>query len=161
MNTFTEFQRFNQPLMYVIFVFVLITTLIPIYFVSQENELQPRETQIIMWTGLLPVAIFSFLFFVLQLRTQIDKQGIHYGFFPFRRNLKLIPWRDIQSCEVVQYNPLRDYGGWGYRFGRKGKALNIRGNKGIQIEFVGGKKLLIGTQKPQEAQRAIDRFFIR
>jgi TATA-box binding protein (TBP) (component of TFIID and TFIIIB) len=31
-----------------------------------------------------------------------------------------------------------------------GKAYNVSGNQGVQLFFTNGKKLLIGTQKPEE-----------
>ena len=51
---------------------------------------------------------------------------------------------------VRQYSPIIEYGGWGLRFGifGKGTAFNVSGNKGLQLEFINNKKLLIGTNKP-------------
>lgn len=161
MNNFTENQRFNQPFVYIILGMVLLVSASPLFLLSQQN-MESEHIDLVMIVFMsLPILIIGFMLFVLQLRTRIDRQGIHYGFYPFKNPLKLIPWREIESCEVIQYSPLRDYGGWGYRYGRKGKALNVRGNQGIKIIFVGGKSLLIGTQKPQEAQQAIARYFIR
>ncbi|MBC8644094.1 hypothetical protein H9W95_08645 [Flavobacterium lindanitolerans] len=53
---------------------------------------------------------------------------------------------------VRQYAPIAEYGGWGlrYDFMGKGKALNVSGNKGLQLKFTDNKKLLIGTNKPDE-----------
>jgi hypothetical protein len=34
----------------------------------------------------------------------------------------------------------------------KGKAFNVSGNKGLQLEFNDGRKLLIGTSKPEELE---------
>ncbi|MBX2959059.1 MAG: hypothetical protein KF732_03800 [Flavobacteriales bacterium] len=53
---------------------------------------------------------------------------------------------------VRQYSPLTEYGGWGIRLGLfgKGTAYNVSGNKGLQLEFTNNKKLLIGTNKPNE-----------
>ncbi|MCQ0110186.1 hypothetical protein JGC31_01235 [Zhouia sp. CL16] len=64
-------------------------------------------------------------------------------------------------CKVIKYNPIKDYGGYGWRIGfrGKGKALNIRGNKGIQIIYKNNKKLLIGTQKPELADKTITTYF--
>ena len=49
-----------------------------------------------------------------------------------------------------KYSPLREFGGWGYRVGPGGKAFNMQGNMGLQLEMMGGEKLLIGTRKPEE-----------
>jgi TATA-box binding protein (TBP) (component of TFIID and TFIIIB) len=52
---------------------------------------------------------------------------------------------------VREYAPLSEYGGWGLRYSvNHGKAYNVSGNQGVQLFFTNGKKLLIGTQKPEE-----------
>ena len=50
-----------------------------------------------------------------------------------------------------------EYGGWGLRYGffGKGRALNVSGNTGLQIEFNNGKRLLIGTNKPRELKEVL------
>jgi TATA-box binding protein (TBP) (component of TFIID and TFIIIB) len=37
-----------------------------------------------------------------------------------------------------------------------GKAYNVSGNKGVQLVFKNGKKLLIGSQKADELAKAIE-----
>jgi hypothetical protein len=56
---------------------------------------------------------------------------------------------------VRTYRPIRDYGGWGIRYGRNGKAYNVSGNRGVMLEFSHGQKLLIGSQKPGDLANAI------
>jgi uncharacterized membrane protein YobD (UPF0266 family) len=43
------------------------------------------------------------------------------------------------------------------RFGifAKGKAINISGNRGLQLEFKDGKRLLIGTNKREDLKKAL------
>jgi len=64
---------------------------------------------------------------------------------------------DIETCESVTYRPIRDYGGWGirYSFTKRSWAYNITGNKGVEIKFKGGRKLLIGSQRADELAAAI------
>jgi hypothetical protein len=71
--------------------------------------------------------------------------------FPFQFKYNEISWNDVLTIEVRKYKPIREYGGWGYRFSFKnGKAYNISGNMGLQIVLKNGDKILIGTQKPDE-----------
>lgn len=61
---------------------------------------------------------------------------------------------------VRTYDALSEYGGWGLKGGAlwnnsKGKAINVSGNIGIQLELKNGKKLLIGTQKKKEAENVL------
>ena len=56
----------------------------------------------------------------------------------------------------MRYRPLRDYGGWGIRYGRNGKAYNISGNKGLMIEFRNGKRLMLGSREPEVLKMSIE-----
>lgn len=48
-----------------------------------------------------------------------------------------------------------EFGGWGIRFGKSGKAVNLKGNMGIQFLFHVGRKLLIGTNQVDSIRLAI------
>jgi hypothetical protein len=56
----------------------------------------------------------------------------------------------IEKYEVITYDPILDYGGWGIKYNRHGKAYNVSGNKGLQLYLKNGKRILIGTQKESE-----------
>jgi hypothetical protein len=58
--------------------------------------------------------------------------------------------------EVVKYNPISDYGGWGVRLSRNGKAFNVKGEFGLKLYFDNRKPLLIGTQKPEELKKILE-----
>jgi hypothetical protein len=53
---------------------------------------------------------------------------------------------------VRRYNAIGEYGGWGVRLGLfgEGKVLSVSGDRGLQLQFLDDKKLLIGTNKPEE-----------
>jgi hypothetical protein len=73
--------------------------------------------------------------------------------------MKKIAFDDIEKVYVRKYKPIMEYGGWGIRLGLFGKgwAINIAGNKGIQIEFKDSKKrkFLIGTQKEGDVEAVL------
>jgi hypothetical protein len=114
--------------------------------------------------GLLAITVLtvmlSLLFYFLRLDTQIKKDGVYVRFSPFQRRFKYYNWNQIKRSYVRKYNPITEYGGWGLRAGifGSGKAFNISGNQGLQLEFFNDKKLLIGTKKPDELAKAI-RFY--
>ena len=81
----------------------------------------------------------------IQLKTKITPKSIHIHFFPLVR--KKIDWEEVANAEVVDYGFV---GGWGIRlFTSYGTVYNIRGRFGLALELKSGKKLLIGTQKPE------------
>jgi hypothetical protein len=101
--------------------------------------------------------VFLIFFLSITLETKINEEGISVRFFPIQLNSKFFFWNEIEKVEVVRYNPILEYGGWGYRglnYSRK-RAINISGNKGIKIYFKDGKLLLIGTQKKEEVEKIL------
>jgi hypothetical protein len=114
-------------------------------------------------TALVISAAFSFLicagltllFYKLKLITEVGPDGVHIRFFPLTR--RKIAFHSITSCKARTYRPIREYGGWGIRFSRKGRAYNVSGNKGVQLEFRQGKPLLIGSQRAEELAETINK----
>ncbi|MFC1986549.1 DUF6141 family protein, partial [Chloroflexota bacterium] len=99
---------------------------------------------------------FPYAFYKMNLTTEVRSDGIYYRFFPFHLSFHKIKLEDLVKYEVRTYNPIRDYGGWGIRWGSKGKAYNVSGSRGVNLEYSDGKQLLIGSQKPEEFAEALD-----
>ncbi len=109
--------------------------------------------------GLL--TLFALLYFLLidaQAYTRIDSQGIHYKYFPFVRSWKLIPWSDITQVKITPISPLTDFGGWGYRWGKKGKGIILSGDRAIVISRTKGKNFVLTTQQEQSALRELQHY---
>lgn len=47
-------------------------------------------------------------------------------FIPFHKS-RLIDWNEIEKLEVVKYDPIGDYGGWGIKSKKGKKAYNVSG----------------------------------
>ena len=150
---FEEEQRI-KPL----WIILISLPLVLILFFSGGKKENPS-----MSDYLIPAITFiliSVLLMLIKLKTRIDEEGIHVQFFPFHLSTKTFPWNDIYSAQATTYNPIGDYGGWGYRvsFRKKGKAFTISGNLGIKIVTGDGKIRMIGTKKADEANRIIQQF---
>lgn len=107
----------------------------------------------LLWLGtgvLLPL-----LFASMRLITVVKHDGLYIRFVPFHWKWVKIPLHEVRSVKARQYNPLLEYGGWGIRYGRRGKAYNVSGNWGVELEFTKGHTLLIGSQRAEELERAI------
>ena len=50
----------------------------------------------------------------------------------------------------MTYSPLAEYGGWGIKWGRSGLALNARGDRGVRLTLTDGRRVLVGSQRPEE-----------
>ncbi|RCW91596.1 hypothetical protein [Winogradskyella arenosi] len=158
MRIFKEEQRFNQTWLIVL---MLISSLVPLALFINDYLKNPETYSVTELLLLLSILIFvgCFIFFI-KLSTKIDQHGIHYKFFPIHRSFKIIPWTAIERIHVKTYDPISDYGGWGFKGGAlwnrsKGQSITVSGDIGIQIILKNGKKLLIGTQQPQAAERSI------
>jgi len=91
-----------------------------------------------------------------RLVTQVGPGRLTVRFIPFHRRPKNIDLSDVVSVESVTYSALREYGGYGIRFTRRGRAYNVSGNRGVRITFRSGRHLLIGSQRPHELTAAIE-----
>lgn len=98
------------------------------------------------------------LFVTARLFIRIDESTIYYRFPPFVSKEKQLGKNDIQDLHVRKYRPIWEYGGYGYRYRfRSGRGLMVAGNMGLQMTLSNGKKLLLGTQKPESMQTAVKR----
>lgn len=144
---FSEVQRFRQ-----VWLWILLPTVFAITALSTILSIKSGGFWDIIFSVGVPLVIML-LFLRLALHTRIDETGVYYHFTYFHFKERHIPWSDIQKAYVRKYKPLAEYGGWGirYSFGN-GKAFNVSGNMGLQLELKNGKKILIGTQKAGEIE---------
>ncbi len=100
-------------------------------------------------------ACLLWLAFRLCLEVRIYPDHLCVRMFPLVNKRILIA--QIKEFEVVEYNPLKEYGGWGVKWGgpKRGWAYNISGTKGLSLRLSSGQRLLIGSQKPAALARAI------
>lgn len=158
---FHEVQRFclwiRLPLVLltvlvvVIQVFALKTTILK----QEAPDLVPVILLIAAGIG-LPIAI-AVLLLTVKLETAVRSDGLYVRFFPIHMRYKKFTAEDLSEYYARTYKPIVEYGGWGirYSFVKSGKAYNVSGNKGVQLVLKNGRKLLIGSQKPDELAAAI------
>jgi hypothetical protein len=162
---FHEQQQFRQPWLWLLLLATTIT--IAVVFIHGmyvqlflghpwgDNPMSDSMLVIVGSLSILLTAGLSLLFYTLKLITEVDAAGIHLRFYPLTR--KTIRFEDITSCRARTYKPIREYGGWGIRFGRHGKAYNVYGNRGVQLELADAMPLLIGSQKAEDLAATINR----
>lgn len=156
MKVFKEEQRFTQTWFVLIMV---LSILIPIGIITQEFMKEDSNLKSSSFIGIVTMLIiFIVPIFFIKLKTKIDEVGIHYQFFPFHLSLKTISWNEIKEADVRSYDPIGEYGGWGLKGGwskKRGKAINVSGDIGIQLVLKDETKLLIGTNKESDAKRVL------
>jgi hypothetical protein len=138
------------------FMVCAILFLIALVFHVCRQRLQYDEVTKVLFAGILILALLS-LFAQIKMVTQIREDGIYVRFPPFQPVFSKYEWKDIQEKYIREYNALKEYGGWGIRFGlmgvkygQGGKAYILSGHQGLQLVMKDGSRILIGTQKPDE-----------
>ncbi len=158
MKVFTETQKFDQLWLWLL---LIPSGLLPVVIFGAGLYVQlvkgqsfgnnPMSDQGLILAFILTLLLclgLLLLFALTRLQTRVDKNSIELRFFPLLRKKRIISWNEVERFEVVKYNPVRDYGGWGLRFGKGGKAYNVRGDHGLKLWFYNGRHLLIGTSQP-------------
>ena len=158
---FSEIQRFKQWWLWILLigsdVFSLYGVFVQVVNGQKFGDKPMSNTGLLISAGITLLGTIFFL--VTRLDTQIKKDGVYVKFFPLHFRFRYYSWTELSKCYVRKYSPIAEYGGWGLRFGFGGKAYNISGNQGLQLEFKNKKTLLIGTQKPEELQEVINKFY--
>jgi hypothetical protein len=164
MKYFKETQQFRQAWLYipiiVALIFFLVLAVRQVYW-DEPMGSNPAPDWMLGLILLLQLGILA-LFWYARLETEIDERGVTVRFFPFLWKPRFFAREDILDIQVRKYKPLQEYGGWGLRYSlRSGRAYNVSGNNGIQIVLKNGKRVLIGTQDPEEVKRVIENLKIK
>lgn len=157
-SIFREVQRFRQWWVWILLLFVMGMAW---YGAVQQIVLKkpfgsnpaPDAIMIMIWA--IFGVFFPLIFYSMRLVTEVRYDGLYIRFFPLQFHEQKISFEEIKKCEIRTYSALKEYGGYGIRFGKNGKAFNVSGNKGVQLELQDGKHLLIGTQRPEEFASAL------
>jgi len=128
---------------------------LPVAFILFEALIRPGFVVPSLAALLILVPILV-LFLLARLVVDVDRDEIRIGFhflWPTRR----IPIISIRRARMEHYSPLFDYGGWGVRLSPRGWAFTVGGHDGVLVETNDGKRVLIGSHRPQELEAAIAR----
>jgi hypothetical protein len=159
---YREVQRFRQPWLWLLIagIFgVTVWSFVQQIVLGSPFGQNPAPDTVMMVIALVFGIAFPVLFLVGNLTVEVRGDGLYYRFFPFHWSSHRISAETLAKYEVQTYRPIRDYGGWGIRYGRSGKAYNVSGNRGVMLELSDGSRLLIGSQKPEELVNAINLAF--
>jgi hypothetical protein len=159
---FREEQKFGLRFAVTVILLMMLLAGISIKAIAVLNETPDNSIWIILLIVVLaivgivlPISV-SVLLLLMTLETEVHSDGLYVRFFPIHINYKKFSPDDLERYHARQYKPLREYGGWGIRFGRKNKVYSISGDKSVQILLKNGERVLLGSQKPYELVEAIN-----
>jgi hypothetical protein len=157
---FKEEQKFKFLFVKIIFALLFLLLLWGIYsqmVLDKPVGSKPAPNGVLIGAAIVPL-LFLFLFSRIKLTTTITKETIKIHFSPFAK--KEIKWSEISQAHIREYNSLKEFKGYGVRVSKTaGKAYNISGNQGLQIELNDGSKVLIGTQEPEKVKTHLQQNF--
>ncbi|MBI1353710.1 MAG: hypothetical protein GC160_05135 [Acidobacteria bacterium] len=152
------------------------------------RELQPSWNNPLAWLALAPAGIGSYAIlqiaktagsrtpysavlsaaaslclalwiFSIRLDTDVEQAGLRLR-FRFLWPTRQISYEAIARAEAVEYEPIKNYGGWGLRRGKHdGRAewvWSISGRRGVRLHFHDGETFLLGSRRPEELAAAIN-----
>jgi len=140
---FEEKQKFNQWWLWAILLIFPLLSVIPF----DDNGLN-------IYYVIIGISI-PLIFYLFELRTFVTSEGLSFQFFPFHLKKHLVKIEDIEKCKAMEYSPLKEYGGWGIRYGFKGKAYNVSGNLGVKVHLKNGRNIMFGSQRHNEFAKAL------
>ena len=144
---FVETQRFSARLLGSVWAAMVVLSLVLRMVLPQEDH---GPAWLLPLTLLLVLAAARAVF---VLRTEVHGDRLSVRLWPLPR-LEL-PVSRMHRIEAVGYRPLRDFGGWGLRFGRQGTIYSTSGSRAVRIEAEGRRPLFIGSAQPEALVAAL------
>lgn len=152
---FTEEQQFRQPWIVASIIVGDVISVVVLWFALTGIAGVGRDQAVAGTAAFAAVALlFGWLMLGSKMITEVRGGSVTVRSWPILMR-RVIPIDQITGCEARTYSPLREYGGWGIRFGRSGKAYNMIGNRGVQLEIAPTERLLIGSQRADELASVI------
>jgi len=171
---FKEQQRFTQGGQWAI---ILVSTIIVLgvsaywfintyvlikqYLFDQAWESKPLSDVVLVFSTLgiwIVLGAIIWIIFTSKLHTEIRDKAIFFRFPVFINGLRRLGFESIESWKIKEFNAILDYGGVGIRtWHRKKKAYIVKGKYGMQFFLKDGRNILIGTQKPNEMEQAMQK----
>ncbi len=148
---FEEIQPQKGNLAFMILLALTVIGFSSLYFFGNNDE---EDARALIYVGTGLSLVFIILFFVfrkMRLETAITQSGIYFRYPPFQNKFHKISLSEIRNWEVREYNPVKEYGGWGFK--KQGKPRNkntgymISGKTALFLNLKNGHEILIGTQR--------------
>lgn len=112
----------------------------------------------IIFVSIAVFLFFIFIGFVLRLKWTISSEAFSYKYNPVYNKWRKIPLTEIKTMSVMKINPIKEFGGWGYRYGKLGQAFTTTGRMIIHIETIKGQKLNFSVENVEKTELAITEF---
>ena len=147
---------------------IIIAIIISIIFIAFPIEIASYHNSIKLTVILLILGLSKLLYGKMITTIQNDNIIVYFGYFGWiKRKISL---QNIEHSEIVEYNPIKQFGGWGIRISKfkdkKTLQLALAGKKGIlivlkkpiKIFFTKVEQILIGSYQPKKLHEIITKY---
>ncbi|MGH9559749.1 MAG: hypothetical protein ACRD30_10955 [Bryobacteraceae bacterium] len=107
---------------------------------------------IVGWTIFLWLVYFRLI--TVKLVTEILPGELHIKMRGLWRSHHIV-LSAVESAAMATVDPVRDWGGYGIRTARRGRAYIASGNQGVELRMKTGGVIFIGSRRAEELARAI------
>lgn len=158
--TFREIQRPRQYWWQLLV--LLIAILIWYGFIQQiilgipfGDKPAPDAMLVVLWV-LFGIVFPVIMLGMIKLTVEVRHDGLYVRFMPFHINYRKFLFSEIEHYELIRYNSVQRFGGWGIRQNLNGEtAYNMYGDQGLLLRL-NNRTVVIGTQRPDEFKQAMD-----
>ncbi|MDY0281651.1 MAG: hypothetical protein RBR35_13955 [Salinivirgaceae bacterium] len=134
-----------------IFLFVIVSQ----YIESVDSGLDPiiDSNILISWSIVILMSVF---FKIMRLETIIRGNGIYVRFFPIQLSFKFYSFESIGNCYINKLTWIPKFRDTRFFcFGRH-RMIKMAGYYGMQLEFLNGSSLFIGTKNPEVIDKVLE-----
>jgi len=155
---FLEQQRFRQFWIYLVIAIPVVVTwwgFLEQIILGRSWGDRPVPNWVVILVWLVFGLGFPWFFWSLRMTTRVDASGIEVRWWPVRAGVTLA-YTEVERHEVILYRAIREFGGWGIRWGGNNRrAYNVSGSQGVEFFLSDGRSIVIGSERAEEFDIAI------
>lgn len=150
---FRESQRIGQAWLWCLLALSAVPVYLPLFRkLFSPDTLSCKDLNLYL---AIPHILITLLLLMVNLKVEISGRRLSYRFFPFHLKKKEFALNRIECAFVRKFDPIEERSLWGIHASGSVKSYHLNGPWVIQVEFKGGRILLLGTKRPEEVSKVL------
>ncbi|MCC5914444.1 MAG: hypothetical protein JJU46_08735 [Balneolaceae bacterium] len=159
-GTYVTSQRFRQPVIIGLTIMIALFAWVALFTQVIGGEAmgsRPAPDWMLVAIWLLFGILFPMALWKSRLTIRIDHDRFCYRYFPFHLKEHAYRIQQIESVESEKIRPVLHFGGWGIRYGIKGKGYIMSGKRAVRLNFRSGRPVYFTCNDPNEIVKIFDK----
>ncbi|HPZ08245.1 MAG TPA: DUF6141 family protein [Candidatus Eremiobacteraeota bacterium] len=158
---FMEVQQFRQAWLWVSILILAVIAWgslmyqIRLFTASTAGNIFPVHPLVFVLSWIVFGILSPLFLYMNKFVIKVCYDAVYIQYFPFHFSFRKIYLEHIKRYKVRTYSAIKEFRGWGIRTGKNTRAYTVSGIHGVLLELKDGKKILLGSQKAEELERAI------